>query len=148
MPCILECLELGPQSLLQLLLQIHLQIHIQILTPPHSSPLLPLQAQELLRALAKPSFSCWRWQRRPPRTPYLGILETLILMARQGAIEHLQNSDLADYLVNLEVAQNAHSDSQISYLVPIPGCSSTLSDQHPGYCARMLLATPRPATWL
>ena len=141
--------KLGPQSLLQLLLQIHLQIHIQILTPPHSSPLLPLQAQELLRALEKPLYlvvgvgsgdpiAPLTWRRSKHSSP----------LARQGATEHLQNSDLADYLVNLEVAQNAHSDSQISYLVPIPGCSWTFSDQHPGYCARMLLATPRPTTWL
>ena len=145
MPCILECLELGPQSLLQLLLQIHLQIHIQILTPPHSSHSKLRNCCGLWRNLhlvvgvgSGDPIAPLTWRRSKHSSP----------LARQGATEHLQNSDLADHLVNLEVAQNVHSDSQISYLVPIPGCSWTLSDQHPGYCARMLLATPRPTTWL
>ena len=51
-------------------------------------------------------------------------------MARQGAIEHLQNSDLADYLVNLEVA------------------ALRLPNQPPGSCTRMRLDALRPASWL
>ena len=148
MPCILECLslDLNHCSSYSSRSTSRSTFRSSLLpTPPHSSHSKLRNCCGLWRNLylvvgvgSGDPIAPLTWRRSKHSSP----------LARQGATEHLQNSDLADYLVNLEVAQNAHSDSQISYLVPIPGCSWTFSDQHPGYCARMLLATPRPTTWL